>query len=138
MESAVGILQVMKQAGLEPSADTYTTLLCGFAKKGDVENILKTIESCEEKEIFLLDKDILEVIYSLASNGHGDKVDAVLAKMKKSVGYNQDAYNLILRLTNKGQVDVAFKVLNSMVRSTDADGNPSDTGSFFVRQMVKA
>lgn len=138
MESAVGILGVMNQAGLEPSAETYTTLLCGYAKQGDVDAILKTMASCEEKEIYLLDKDVLEVAYALAGNGHGDKVDALLAKLKKSIGYNQDAFNVVLRLTNKGQVDVAFKVLESMVRATNSEGAPSDTGSFFVRQMVKA
>lgn len=138
MESAVGILGVMTQAGLEPSAETYTTLLCGYAKKGDVDSILKTMATCDEKEIFLLDKDILEVIYALAANNHGDKVDAVLSKLKKAIGYNQDAFNLILRLTNKGHVDVAFKVLETMVRGKDADGQPGETGTFFVRQMVRA
>lgn len=43
IESAIGILTVMSQAGLEPSADTYTTLLCGFARKGDVDSISKYI-----------------------------------------------------------------------------------------------
>ena len=67
----------MAQAGLQPSADTYTTLLCGYARKGDIDYICKTIDSCEQKEIFLLDKDILEIIYSLATNGHPEKVDSL-------------------------------------------------------------
>lgn len=138
MESAEGILGVMKQAGLEPTAETYTTLNCGFSKSGNIDAILRTIATCEENEIFLLDKDMLEVAYALAVNGHGAQVDVLLEKTRRSVGYNQDAFNVILRLTNKGQVDVAFKVLESMVRSTNADGNLSDTGNFFVRQMVKA
>lgn len=134
MESALGILGVMTQAGLEPSADTYTTLLCGYAGKGDVESILKTMTTtCEEKEISLVDKDILEVVYALSTHGHGDKIEAVLERTKKSLGYNQDAFNLILRLTNKGHVDCAFKVLQTMRSATEGE-----TGNFFVRQMVKA
>lgn len=138
IESAAGILGVMTQAGLEPSADTYTTLLCGFARKGDVDSISKYIELCEQKEIHLLDKDYLEVVYALAVNGHEDKIDAVLSKLSKSVGYNQDAVNIILRLVNKGKVNTAVTILKTMPRSTRMDGELNDTGSFLIRQLVKA
>lgn len=139
IESAAGILGVMMQAGLEPSADTYTTLLCGYAKKGDVDSINKYIGLCEEKEIHLLDKDFLEVAYTLAINGHEAKIDSILKNLKKSFGYNQDAVNVILRLVNKGKIDASMEVLKTMPRSTKSDtGESNDAGSFLVRQMVKA
>uniref|UniRef100_A0A1L8DH78 Putative bicoid mrna stability factor n=1 Tax=Nyssomyia neivai TaxID=330878 RepID=A0A1L8DH78_9DIPT len=138
MESAVGILQVMQQAGLEPSADTYTTLLSGYAKKGDVEAIKKTLEECEKKEIYLLDKDILDVLYALAISGHGKEADTLLGYIRKSIGYNQDAINTILRLTNRGEDEVAMKILRTMPRNTRPNGEISDTGAFFIKQMVKA
>lgn len=128
----------MRRGGMEPTADTYTTLLCGYAKRGDIEAIMKTIEMCEQKELYLLDRDILEVIYSLAVNGHTEHLDTVFGKLRKSIGFNQDAFNMILRLTSKGQVDVAFKILQTMPRNTDSDGNTVEAGNFFVRQMVKA
>jgi len=46
MESAEGILAVMKQAGLEPNDDSYVTLMCGYARKGDMENIRRIIKVC--------------------------------------------------------------------------------------------
>ena len=138
LESAVGILTVMSQAGLEPSADTYTTLLCGFARKGDIESIEKFSKQAEEKEVVLLDKDFLEVIYALAVNGHGDKADQVFLKLKKAFGYNQDAVNVILRLINHGQEETAFKILKTMPRGTRASGEMSDTGNFLIKQLVKA
>ncbi|XP_053691599.1 leucine-rich PPR motif-containing protein, mitochondrial [Sabethes cyaneus] len=138
LESAAGILAVMSQAGLQPSADTYTTLLCGYARKGDIEYINKTLETCEEKEIFLLDKDLLEIIYSLATNGHAEKVDPLLAKIRKQAGFNQDAVNVILRLINKGQEDVALKLLKIMPRATRNDGELVNTGGFLLKQLVKA
>uniref|UniRef100_A0A6B2E5A6 Putative bicoid mrna stability factor n=1 Tax=Phlebotomus kandelakii TaxID=1109342 RepID=A0A6B2E5A6_9DIPT len=138
MESAVGILKVMQQAGLEPSADTYTTLLCGYAKKGDVEAIKNTLGECEKKEIFLLDKDILDVLYALSINGHGKNADALLSCVRKSIGYNQDAINTILRLTNRGEDEVAMKILRTMPRNVKSNGEISDTGNFFIKQMVKA
>jgi leucine-rich PPR motif-containing protein len=44
MESAEGMISVMKQAGLEPNDDTYVTLMCGFARKGDLQNINRIVE----------------------------------------------------------------------------------------------
>ncbi|XP_050076567.1 leucine-rich PPR motif-containing protein, mitochondrial [Anopheles maculipalpis] len=138
LESATGILAVMAQAGLQPSADTYTTLLCGYARKGDIDYICRTIESCEQKEIFLLDKDILEIIYALAVNGHPEKVDQLLEKIRRQAGYNQDAVNVILRLINRGHEDVSLKLLRTMPRASKNDGELANTGSFLVRQLVRA
>lgn len=138
LESAVGILTVMAQAGLEPSADTYTTLFCGFARRGDIDSINKYIAQCEEKEVYLLDKDFLEVIYALSVNGHGDKVDDVILKMKKAYGYNQDAVNVILRLINKGQEPIAMKILKTMPRATRQSGEQTDAGNFLIKQLIRA
>lgn len=137
-ESAAGILGVMTQAGLEPSSDTYTTLLCGIARKGDVEAINNYIAQCEEKDIFLLDKDYLEIVYALAINGHADKIDGVLVHTKKAFGYNQDAVNTILRLINRGQEEAAMKVLKTMPRATRMSGELSDAGNFLIKQLIKA
>lgn len=138
MESASGILSVMQQASLEPSADTYTTLLCGYARKGDIALIQSTLETCEKKEIYLLDKDVLDVVYALTLNGHGDLIDPIVDTLRKGAGYNQDAVNVILRLTNKGFEDVAFKLLKTMTRGSRTDGELVDTGNFFIKQLVKA
>lgn len=138
MESASGILNVMTQAGLEPSADSYTTLLCGYARKGEIETIEKLLEECEKKDVFLLDKDLLDIIYALAVNGHSQYVDPITPRIRKSIGYNQDAVNCILRLINKNHEEVAMKVLKTMSRSSKSDGELNDTGNFLIRQLVKA
>lgn len=138
LESAKGILGVMKQAGLEPSADTYTTLLCAFARHGDIEALNSTLAECEPKEIILLDKDLLDIVYTLTVNGHPEQVDTVLAKLRISPGFNQDAVNNILRLVNKGHEDVALKLLRLMPRGNRVNGEPIDVGAFFIRQLVKA
>lgn len=138
LDSAVGIISVMTQAGLEPSADTYTTLLCGFARKGDVDSINKQIQACEEKEIHLLDKDYLEIVYALAVNGHEDKIDSIIEKIQKSPGYNQDSVNVILRLLNKDKINTALAVLKTMPRNKKTDGEYTDAGSFVLKQLVKA
>ncbi|BFF96291.1 leucine-rich PPR motif-containing protein mitochondrial [Drosophila madeirensis] len=138
LESAKGILAVMKQAGLEPSADTYTTLLCAFARHGDLAALQETLVECDQKEIILQDKDLLDTVYALAVNGNGDKVAELLAKLHISPGFNQDAANVVLRLVNKGLEDVGMQILRVMPRSSRVNGEPVDVGAFFIRQMVKA
>lgn len=128
----------MKQAGLEPTSDTYTTLLCSFAKVGDIAAITSTLDACEQNELYLLDKDLFDVIYTLAINGHAAHVDAILPRLRKSAGYNQDAVNLILRLTNRGQEQTAFAVLKTMPRGSRPDGELTDTGAFFIKQLIRA
>lgn len=39
MDSAEGILSVMKGAGIEPGPDTYLSLLNVYAEKGDIAKI---------------------------------------------------------------------------------------------------
>lgn len=138
MESAEGIISVMSQAGLEPSADTYTTLLSGYAIKGDIQKISKLIDACEKKEIFLLDKDYLDIIYALAINGFSTHISKVLEKVRKATGYNQDAINVILRLINKGHEDAGLIILRSLVRNAKEDGSLMPSGLFFIKQLVKA
>lgn len=137
-DSALGILQVMKQAGLEPSSDTYQTLLCGYAKQGNMDKIKEILETCDKNEIYLLDRDILEVIYNLAVNGNAAQVDALLERIRKTAGYNQDAINAILRLINKGHEEIAVKILLTMPRGVRQDGEFVETGGFLVKQLVKA
>lgn len=138
MESAKGTLGVMKQAGLEPSSETYSTLMCCYAKHGDLESIQSCLAECEKKEILLIDKDLLDIVYHLTVNGHGDKIDILLPKFHRSMGFNQECVNVILRLTNKGYEDVCLKLLKVMPRANRPGGQPVEAGTFFIRQMVKA
>jgi len=77
MESAESILNIMKDSNLEPSSDTYTLLASGYAKNGDIGKVIDVLDTCDNKEIYLSDKEYLDIVYSLAVNGHGDKIDQV-------------------------------------------------------------
>ncbi len=109
MESAEGMIPVMRQAGLEPNDDTYVTLMCGYARKGDMESVNRIVKECNEKDVHLIDRDFMNVIYTLAANGHEVLVESVLPMLRKQTGFNQDATNLVLRLTSIGQIDVAYR-----------------------------
>ncbi|XP_071440491.1 leucine-rich PPR motif-containing protein, mitochondrial [Hetaerina americana] len=138
MESAKGMLVVMEQAGLPPSAETYATLLCGFAKLGDVESIRNILKECDAKQIDIIDRDYMDVLYVAVKNGHPEMADEILGRMRRVAGYNQDAVNLILKMINDGKEDIAYKILLTMPRPVRTDGDELPIGNFFLRHMVKA
>lgn len=87
----------MKEKGIEPSAASYAALLGGYAKFGNIDKMREIFSYCDKEEITLLDKDYMDIIFSLASNGHTEYVDEVLDRVKKSAGYNQNIINLTFR-----------------------------------------
>lgn len=66
MESAEGILSVMKQAGIHPTPETYTILVCGYINEGNLDKVNSILQECEEKEVIFIDKDYLEMIYHMS------------------------------------------------------------------------
>uniref|UniRef100_A0A2A4K6E8 Pentacotripeptide-repeat region of PRORP domain-containing protein n=1 Tax=Heliothis virescens TaxID=7102 RepID=A0A2A4K6E8_HELVI len=135
-DGAKAVLQTMAGAGLEPSNRTYTLLACGYGKKGDIDGIEATIKTANEKDAIMTDRDILEVIEHMATSGHGDKVEKLIPYLQKGMGYNQDVCNVILRLLNKGQEEIARKIMKTMPKSTNVEDTPFK-GAFFVKQLLR-
>lgn len=67
----------MQQADIEPSGETYTALLCGYAKNGNIDGISEVFNLCDSKEVALHDRHLLDVIYHLAINNHMELMDMV-------------------------------------------------------------
>lgn len=77
MASAVKVLEIMAEAGIQPTSRTYTEILCTYAKRGDIEAIRQTLKEFKEKDIQMTDRELLEVVCSLAINNHLDLIDEV-------------------------------------------------------------
>ncbi|GBP92171.1 Leucine-rich PPR motif-containing protein, mitochondrial [Eumeta japonica] len=138
-DGARAVLDTMAGAGLQPSNKTYTLLACGFAKKGDVQGVESVIKTASEKDAILTDKDILDIIEAFTLSGHSDKTDYMFSYLQKQAGYNQEARNVILRLINKGHVDVPRDILKTMIKpkSFEAKEDAFYQGSFFVKQLIR-
>ncbi|XP_015588868.1 leucine-rich PPR motif-containing protein, mitochondrial isoform X2 [Cephus cinctus] len=136
LENAVNVLNVMKQGGVNPSATTYATLLCAYAEKGDIEAIRNTLATCQSQEIFLMDKDYMDIVYSLVLKGHKQYIEEIMSLSPKSAGYAFDATNLVHKLINIGEIDIALQVLLSVPRKVRNDGRTSTVGTYFVRKLV--
>uniref|UniRef100_A0A671LI17 Leucine-rich PPR motif-containing protein, mitochondrial-like n=1 Tax=Sinocyclocheilus anshuiensis TaxID=1608454 RepID=A0A671LI17_9TELE len=138
MDSAEGILSVMKGAGIEPGPDTYLSLLNVYAEKGDFAKMKQTLEMVENADIHLMDRDLMQVVFSLTKAGHQQYVPEIVERMHHERGYVPDAMNLCLSLITHGHEETAFSVLKSftglLVQSQTSDS--PDLGNFFLRHCV--
>lgn len=140
-EGARSVLGVMASAGLSPGPRTYALLMGGSAARGDIDQVRTIIQECKDNEIYLSDKDFLEVVEECALGGHEQHMDYLLGQMQRSAGYNQEAINLILRLTARKKEQAALKVLHTLTNSANPvqdSTTPTYQGAFFIRQLVKS
>ncbi|XDV50148.1 hypothetical protein PO909_019252 [Leuciscus waleckii] len=138
IDNAEGILSVMKGAGIEPGPDTYLSLLNVYAEKGDIAKIKQTLETMENADIHLMDRDLMQVVFSLTKAGHQQYVPEIVERMRHERGYVPDAMNLCLSLITHGHEETAFSVLKSFTGLlADSQTNDSpDLGNFFLRHCV--
>ncbi|KAF7662444.1 hypothetical protein LDENG_00234780, partial [Lucifuga dentata] len=138
IESAKNILSVMRGAGIEPGPETYVALLNAYAEKGDMESLKQTLEAAESADCSLMDRDIMEVIFTLAKAGYQQNVPEMVERMRHERGYVPDAMNLCLTLATQGQEDTGFHILKTfpMLQADDLNAESSNLGNFFLRHCV--
>ncbi|XP_011601434.2 leucine-rich PPR motif-containing protein, mitochondrial [Takifugu rubripes] len=138
IESAKNILTVMKGAGIEPGPDTYISLLTAYAEKGDMESFKKTLEVAESSDFTLMDRDFMQVIFSLAKAGQQQHLPEVVERLRHERGYVPDAMNLCLSLITQGLEDSAFYILKTFptLQSDNLNTDSSNVGNFFLRHCV--
>ncbi|KAF7252301.1 Leucine-rich PPR motif-containing protein, mitochondrial [Varanus komodoensis] len=138
MGNAENILSVMRDAGIEPGADTYLALLNAYAENGDINKIEEILGSIEKADTFLLDRDLMEIIFTLAKAGYPQYVQNILERMRYDRAYIPEATNLCLSLITQGLEDTAFQVLKTFPPPSleSEDGNAVDCGNFFIQHCV--
>lgn len=59
------------------SSQTYTAVLCSYARFNKMQQIVNVIETCNSNNIHFSNEEILNVIYTLAVNRHTKCIDIV-------------------------------------------------------------
>ncbi|KAM7408434.1 hypothetical protein PAMA_002251 [Pampus argenteus] len=131
MEGAKNILAVMQGAGIEPGPETYLSLLNIYAEKGDMDSLEKTLKEAESAYCTLMDKDIMQIIFTLAKAQHQQHIPEIIKHLKQELGYIPDAMHLCLSLITEGHEDTAFEILKTFPKNDDFE-----TGSFFLKHCI--
>ncbi|XP_033211722.1 leucine-rich PPR motif-containing protein, mitochondrial [Belonocnema kinseyi] len=137
INGALNILSIMKGMGCRPTSKTYASLLTAYAKKGDIENILKTLENCEHKDIIILDKYKMDIIYHLVRNGHKEHIAEMLSTLSRDTSFHMENKNLISRLMQIREVDVAIKVLLASKKAGIPENQLNAAAQPFARNITK-
>ncbi|XP_010153519.1 PREDICTED: leucine-rich PPR motif-containing protein, mitochondrial [Eurypyga helias] len=133
MKSAENMLSVMKMAGVDPGPDTYLSLLNVYAETGDADRIKKTLEEVEKTEGYLMDRVLMQVIFSLAKAGYPQYIEDIKEHIRFEKELIPDAINLCLTLITHGFEDISFDILKSFNHLSRDD---VDQGSFFLQHCV--
>ncbi|XP_065609832.1 leucine-rich PPR motif-containing protein, mitochondrial [Cyrtonyx montezumae] len=133
IKSAENILSVMRMAGVEPGPDTYLSLLNVYAEKGDADSIKKTLEEVEKTEGYLMDRVLLQVIFSLAKAGYPQYIEDIKEHIRFEKELIPDMMNLCLTLVTHGFEDISFRILKSY---SHVSRENVDQGSFFLQHCV--
>uniref|UniRef100_A0A8C8BAE3 Leucine rich pentatricopeptide repeat containing n=1 Tax=Otus sunia TaxID=257818 RepID=A0A8C8BAE3_9STRI len=133
VKSAENILSVMRTAGVEPGPDTYLSLLNVYAEKGDADSIKKTVEEVEKTEGYLMDRILMQVIFSLAKAGYPQYIEDIKERIRFERELIPDAMNLCLTLITHGFEDISFHILKSL---NHVSRGTMDQGSFFLQHCV--
>ncbi|XP_051471570.1 leucine-rich PPR motif-containing protein, mitochondrial isoform X1 [Apus apus] len=133
IKSAENILSVMRMAGVEPGPDTYLSLLNVYAEKGDADSIKKTLEEVEKTEGYLMDRILMQVIFSLAKAGYPQHIEDIKERIRFERELIPDAMNLCLTLITHGFEDISFHILKSF---NHVSRDNVDQGSFFLQHCV--
>uniref|UniRef100_A0A8C2TCU1 Leucine rich pentatricopeptide repeat containing n=1 Tax=Coturnix japonica TaxID=93934 RepID=A0A8C2TCU1_COTJA len=133
IKSAENILSVMRMAGVEPGPDTYLSLLNVYAEKGDVDNIKKTLDEVDKTEGYLMDRVLMQVIFSLAKAGYPQYIEDIKERIRFEKELIPDMMNLCLSLVTHGFEDISFHILKTYNHSSPEN---VDQGSFFLQHCV--
>ncbi|NXX73927.1 LPPRC protein, partial [Urocolius indicus] len=133
IKSAENILSVMRTAGVEPGPDTYLSLLNVYAEKGDADSIKKTLEEVAKTESYLMDRILMQVIFTLAKAGYPQYIEDIKERVRFEKDLIPDAMNLCLTLITHGFEDTSFHILKSL-KHLSRDN--VDQGSFFLQHCV--
>ncbi|XP_064602820.1 leucine-rich PPR motif-containing protein, mitochondrial-like isoform X2 [Liolophura sinensis] len=138
LESANGMLDIMQQAGMEPSVETYRAFLNGYAEKGDMEGVKETMKKVADNGLTLTPNILFDVLLTLAKGGYTKEASEILPSIQKFPGYSTEAMSCAIHLATLAQDDLAYQVFEAIGKPVVYDKGDAKLGRFLIRAMVRA
>uniref|UniRef100_A0AAG5DUB0 Pentacotripeptide-repeat region of PRORP domain-containing protein n=1 Tax=Anopheles atroparvus TaxID=41427 RepID=A0AAG5DUB0_ANOAO len=97
LELATEIMDETIRAKSKPSNLAFYTLLCGFARKSDIDYLCQIIETCKQKNIIMQEEGFIMILQALADSGHGQHIKR-MEKVMHQYGFFMDDLSKIFSL----------------------------------------
>uniref|UniRef100_A0A671LHD6 Leucine-rich PPR motif-containing protein, mitochondrial-like n=1 Tax=Sinocyclocheilus anshuiensis TaxID=1608454 RepID=A0A671LHD6_9TELE len=115
MDSAEGILSVMKGAGIEPGPDTYLSLLNVYAEKGDFAKMKQPLENMVDMTVKLFECDRDDMYHCLLrlckETNDWQKAEATWMKMQEeNLAPRERTLRLLADILKNNDKEVPFEV----------------------------
>lgn len=125
----------LKESGFKVNYFTLEALLNHYAVAGDMENIEKTFELFKEENVNLSNRDMLNVMFKLAANGHAEKVELLFPHLKPTIELWKTLPRTITKFVQNNQSPIMVKILQAV--SGNIEVKHSKNLMYLINEMVR-
>lgn len=125
----------MKKMDVAPSEETYTAIMCAYAKVNDIKNIKEVLFHCKKKGMKFLDKHMLDVIYTLIINNNMHHINQIIANIG-NLSHTAKIYFLSKIMDTKQ--DVAMEVISFILSLDRNKANYNQLACFFIIKLINS
>ncbi|XP_014609746.1 PREDICTED: leucine-rich PPR motif-containing protein, mitochondrial-like [Polistes canadensis] len=135
IEEANKVIKEMESNKIMPSPDTYIYLAYGFAKMGNISNVMETFEKYHPNTM-----NIMEVIKILSRHGHGEHIESILKFLSKSLKLTDLNLitNTITELIYAGDRINTIKILNNLPSCPEVINTYVEYVKCFVNEDIQS
>lgn len=124
-------MEIIKLNNFTIHIHTLNEFVKYFARHGDIENVIKTLDSFEESNLNKRNKCVIDAIYELATNGHMEQIDSLLGHLDADYISLSFVNTTITRFVENGQPHVLPKFLGLIAK------NLKENLYFFVQELQR-
>lgn len=114
-EHALKVLNLMENANITPSSETYGALMCCHAHFGKFSAISDILRTCKENSVTLDDKDLLNVVVKLVKNDMNEHVPEVIQYLQKQPGLQREIRSTFYKVCEMGKYEIAIELITSLL-----------------------
>ncbi|XP_043490324.1 leucine-rich PPR motif-containing protein, mitochondrial-like isoform X2 [Polistes fuscatus] len=135
IEEAYKVIKEMESNKIMPSPDTYIYLAYGFAKMGNISNVMETFEKYRPNTM-----NIMEVIKILSCHGHGEHIESILKFLPTTLKLTELNLitNTITELIHAGDRINTIKIINNLPSCPEVINTYVEYVKRFVNEDVQS
>lgn len=131
LEMANHTMEIIKLNNFTIHFQTLNELVKYFGRQGDVENVIKTLDSFEESKMNTRNKCVIDAIYELGANGYMEQIDSIVGHLDADYISFSFINTTLTRFVENGQAHVVPKFLGLIAR------NLKQNLGFFVQELQR-